>query len=201
MRLILLRHGETLWNMESRLQGHANSCLSPKGINQAMAIKESIKLLSPARIITSDLGRTVQTAEIVGHPEAIKEPLLRELNMGEWTGQRKPELIRHQADKYKNWRAGTYTPPKGENWFDFCDRIGAALQGWVCKEDSDLLAVVHSGVIRAACKVFLNLSPEFLLPATPGTITILNFDFNSDKAPKLEAYNIGSYMPDKNVAD
>ena len=69
------------------------------------------------------------------------------------------------------------------------------------KEDSDLLAVVHSGVIRAACKVFLNLSPEFLLPATPGTITIFNFDFESNKAPKLEGYNIGSHIPDRNVAD
>ncbi len=166
-----------------------------------MAIKESIKLLSPVRIITSDLGRTVQIAEIVGHSEAVKEPLLRELNMGEWTGQRKPELIRHHADKYKNWRVGTYTQPKGENWFDFCDRIGATLQGWVNKEDSDLLAVVHSGVIRATCKVFLNLSPEFLLPATPSTITIFNFELNSEKSPKLEVYNIGFYRPDTNVAD
>ncbi|EKT58154.1 histidine phosphatase family protein [Providencia burhodogranariea] len=201
MRLILLRHGETLWNMESRLQGHANSCLSPKGINQAMAIKERIQLLSPSRIITSDLGRTVQTAEIVGHPEAVREPLLRELNMGEWTGRRKSELIKNYEEKYKNWRSGTYTPPKGENWFDFCDRIGSSLREWVYKEDNDLLAVVHSGVIRAACKVFLNLSPEFLLPATPGTITILNFDFQSNKSPKLEAYNISAHIPDENVAD
>lgn len=201
MRLILLRHGETLWNMEARLQGHANSCLSPKGINQVMAIKERIQLLSPSRIITSDLGRTVQTAEIVGHPEAVREPLLRELNMGEWTGRRKSELIKNHEEKYKSWRSGTYTPPKGENWFDFCDRIGSSLREWVYKEDNDLLAVVHSGVIRAACKVFLNLSPEFLLPATPGTITILKFDFQSNKSPKLEGYNIGSYIPDKNVAD
>lgn len=199
MRLILLRHGETLWNIESRLQGHANSCLSPKGINQAIAIKNSIKLLSPSRIITSDLGRTIQTAEIIGYPDAIKEPLLREINMGEWTGLRKPELLKNNTDKYKKWRAGTYTPPKGENWFDFCDRIKNTLQHWVLKDDSDLLAIVHSGVIRAACKSFLNLSPEFLLPATPGTITIL--DFNSSESPKLEAYNIGSFIPDKNVAD
>nr|WP_314267391.1 histidine phosphatase family protein [uncultured Moellerella sp.] len=201
MRLILLRHGETLWNMESRLQGHANSCLSPRGINQAEAIKQCIQLLSPSRIVTSDLGRTVQTAEIVGYPDAIRESQLRELNMGEWTGQRKSELIRNHAEKYKNWRAGTYTPPKGENWFDFCDRIGATLHNWVHKEDSDLLAIVHSGVIRAACKVFLGLAPENLLPATPGTITILNFDAQSGSEPKLECYNIGSHTPDRNVAD
>ncbi|MGK5721842.1 histidine phosphatase family protein [Proteus mirabilis] len=199
MRLILLRHGETLWNIESRLQGHANSCLSPKGINQATTIKSSIKLLSPSRVITSDLGRAIQTSEIIGYPDSIKEPLLREINMGEWTGFRKPELLKNNADKYRSWRAGTYTPPKGENWFDFCERIKMTLQNWVFKDDSDLLAVVHSGVIRAACNVFLNISPEFLLPATPGTITIFNFD--SNKSPKLEAYNIGSYIPDRNVAD
>ena len=201
MRLILLRHGETLWNMEARLQGHANSDLSEKGINQAVAIKKSLQLLSPSRIITSDLGRTVQTAEIVGYNDAIKVPLLRELDMGDWTGKRKHDLIKNEFTNYKNWRAGSYTPPNGENWFDFCNRIEFTLREWVKKEDSDLLAIVHSGVIRAACKVFLNLSPEYLLPATPGTITILNFASNLEKYPKMEAYNIGSYMPDKNVAD
>lgn len=47
MRLILLRHGETLWNMDSRLQGHANSCLSTNGVKQTESIKEFVRLLAP----------------------------------------------------------------------------------------------------------------------------------------------------------
>ncbi|OXX69246.1 histidine phosphatase family protein [Vibrio sp. V19_P1S1T109] len=201
MRLILLRHGETLWNKESRLQGHDNSELSERGIKQAQAIKHFVHQLAPTRVITSDLGRAVQTSEIIGYPEALKCPEIRELNMGEWTGCRKPDLLFNQADKYHDWRAGAYTPAGGENWFDFCDRINAVLRNKVYEEQSDLLAVVHSGVIRAACKAFLNLSPEHLLPASPGTLTIFNFDSYLLKSVKLEAYNIGSLIPDDDVAD
>ena len=198
MRLILLRHGETQWNTQSRLQGHDNSSLSPKGIDQVKSIKKVIERLSPMRVVTSDLGRTIQTSEILGYPDAMKEPLLREVNMGEWTGKYKEDLITNQKQQYSDWRAGLYTPSEGESWVDFCDRIGSTLKQWAEKEESDLLAIVHSGVIRAACKVFLNLSPEYLLPVTPGTISIFNFE---NKSIKLEAYNIGAYIPDDNVAD
>ncbi|EGQ7962877.1 TPA: histidine phosphatase family protein [Vibrio cholerae] len=201
MRLILLRHGETLWNRESRLQGHDNSELSERGIKQAQAVKYFINQLAPKRVITSDLGRAVQTSEIIGYPGAIKCQEIRELNMGEWTGCRKPDLLLNQADKYHNWRAGSYTPRGGENWFDFCDRIDVALRTKVYEGQSDLLAVVHSGVIRAACKAFLSLSPEHILPASPGTLTIFNFDSDPFKSVKLEAYNIGSLVPDEDVAD
>jgi len=201
MRLILLRHGETLWNMDSRLQGHANSCLSTNGVKQTESIKAFVRLLAPRRVVSSDLGRTLQTAAIVGYPDAIPDSKLREINMGEWTGLRKPELIKYAPEKYRNWRSGGYTPPRGESWADFCLRIGSALSFWVNEEDSDILAVVHSGVIRAACKVFLNLPPEQLLPATPGTITIFDFEHGVNKMPKLEAYNIGSFIPDMDVAD
>ncbi|MDG6376859.1 histidine phosphatase family protein [Glaesserella parasuis] len=88
MRLILLRHGETLWNIEKRLLGHYNSPLSKRGISQANAIKPLIQQLSPKTVISSDLGRAVQTAEIIGFQDPIKDKGLRELNMGEWSGRK-----------------------------------------------------------------------------------------------------------------
>ncbi|OMQ23040.1 histidine phosphatase family protein [Serratia oryzae] len=200
MRLILLRHGETLWNRESRLQGHENSTLSDKGVLQATRIKDCIRQLSPARVVTSDLGRARQTAELIGYPDAQPDEKLRELHMGEWTGLRKPDLIESDPHSYWQWRAGEYTPAGGESWQAFCMRINTALRGWVLQEDSDLLAVVHSGVIRAACQVFLNLPAERLLPVTPATITIFNFDC-PEQQPKLEAYNLGAFIPDKEAAD
>ena len=201
MRLILLRHGETLWNKESRLQGHGDSNLSEKGILQATRIKDSVQQLSPARVVTSDLGRARRTAELIGYPDALQDEKLRELHMGNWTGLSKPDLIENDADRYWQWRAGEYTPAGGENWKAFCIRVNTALRGWVLQEDSDLLAVVHSGVIRAACHVFLNLPAERLLPVTPATMTIFNFECPEHKHPKLEAYNIGAFIPDKQAAD
>lgn len=199
MRLILLRHGETLWNKESRLQGHDNSELSEKGIKQVNAIKPFIQQLAPTRIFTSDLGRAIQTSKIIGFSDATKCSELRELNMGDWTGRCKPEIIKNTPQLYADWRAGAYTPPNGENWFDFCDRIESVMVRLMSENNCDILTVVHSGVIRAACKVLLNLSPEYLLPASPGTLSIFNFDQN--KQVKLEAYNIGSFTPDNDVAD
>ncbi|HBY3957979.1 histidine phosphatase family protein [Klebsiella quasipneumoniae subsp. similipneumoniae] len=201
MRLILLRHGETLWNKESRLQGHDNSELSPMGIKQAQKITYFIKQLTPSHVITSDLGRTVQTSQIIGFPDALRQRELREMNMGEWTGCRKNDLMKNHSELYHRWRAGSYTPDGGENWFDFCDRIESGLLRNVLENKKDVLAVVHSGVIRAACKVFFNLSPEYLLPVSPGTLTIFNFDTILKKRAKLEAYNIGAFTPDIDVAD
>ncbi|MCE8440442.1 histidine phosphatase family protein [Rhodovulum sulfidophilum] len=202
MRLILLRHGETLWNAEKRLQGHDNSPLSPRGIEQARAIVPRLGALSPARVVTSDLGRVRQTAEIVGHADAPFDEWLRELDMGEWTGLRKDALIAEEAELYGAWRAGRYTPAGGETWDGFVRRITSALSDWLYAGQGDLLAIVHSGVVRAACFGFLGLKPAHLLPVTPGHLTILDFEDVRDTAPpRLEAYNLGEFGPDTDVAD
>lgn len=199
MRLILLRHGETLWNREQRLQGHDNSPLSERGIQQAKAIKPLLQQLKPVNVVASDLGRTVQTAEIIGYPDVVTDKNLRELNMGEWTGQKKQEIMRCVPLDYKSWRDGIYTPKGGESWNMFCQRIGNALRYWANQGDGDLLAIVHSGVVRAACQVLIGLPTSNLLPVTQGTLTI--FEFDEHQQAKLEAYNLGGFIPDINVSD
>lgn len=199
MRLILLRHGETLWNSEQRLQGHSNSPLSERGIRQAQAIKPLIAQLAPTKVVASDLGRTLHTAEIIGFADAIPDANLRELNMGDWTGKRKADIIAEDPSLYQAWRDGNYTPENGETWQQFCQRVGDALRFWATQTNDTLLAVVHSGVIRAACEALLNLPTQHLLPVTQGTVTIFNLE--ADKPAKLEAYNLGSFSPDLDVAD
>ena len=131
MRLILLRHGETVWNIDKRLQGHDNSPLSARGIEQAKAIASSIRALAPARVVASDLGRTRETAGVIGYGDAPCDARLRELNMGEWTGERKDDLIARQPALYRDWRAGRYTPAGGESWDEFVLRITTGLKDWV----------------------------------------------------------------------
>lgn len=200
MRLILLRHGETLWNKENRLQGHDNAPLSPRGIAQAEAIAPMVHNLSPARIVSSDLGRARQTAKIIGYPDAPVDARLRELNMGTWTGANKDNLMATQGDDYAAWRAGVFTPEGGETWPDFATRIHDALLEHLAQGEGDLLAVVHSGVVRAALFRFFNIPPHQLVPVTPGTLTILEFEAGKT-TPKLEAYNMGSFVPDRVAAE
>lgn len=199
MRLILLRHGETLWNQEKRLQGHDDTPLTERGIHQAQAIVPMIRQLNPTKVVASDLGRARQTAEIIGYPDALLDANLRELDMGAWTGLRKPDLLRDMPDLYHAWRAGSYAPQGGEMFGDFSARIGKAMHYWAGQCDDALLAVVHSGVIRAACHALLGLSPRHLLPVTQGTLTIFRMD--EGRPTRLEAYNLGGFSPDKDVAD
>ena len=201
MRLILMRHGETTWNAESRLQGQDNSHLSERGIEQARRFVAFIRALNPARVVSSDLGRTRQTAELIGYGGCPSDPRLREWDMGSWTGRTKPELIAAHADLYHAWRAGCHTPEGSEPWAAFRDRVGEGLRHWLTAGQGDLLAVVHGGVIRAALDAFLQIPPSRVIPVTPGTGTILSFASGDFASAQLEGYNIGAVVPDLSVAD
>lgn len=201
MRLILLRHGETRWNAEQRLQGQDNSELSERGIRQARQFTPYARALLPAQVVSSDLGRTRQTVEIIGYPDAPSDPRLRELDMGEWTGRTKHDLISKQPEDYAAWRAGTFTPARGETWRSFRARVADGIRDWLRRTEGDLLAVVHGGVVRAACDEFLGLPPSRVVPVTPGTATILSFASPDAPDALLEGYNIGSVVPDLAVAD
>lgn len=201
MRLILMRHGETTWNAEARLQGQDNSDLSERGIEQARRFGAFVRALKPARVVSSDLGRTQQTAALIGHGGCPTDPQLREWDMGSWTGRTKPELIAAQADLYHAWRAGLYTPEGSEPWAVFRDRVAGGLRRWLAAGQGDLLAVVHGGVIRAALDAFLQIPPSRVIPVTPGTGTILSFAADDFATAQLEGYNIGAVVPDLSVAD
>lgn len=203
MRLILMRHGETIWNAEQRLQGHENAPLSPRGIQQALGFKPMLGCLNPKHVVSSDLGRCRETVSLIGHADAPADARLRELNMGVWTGRRKPELIAEHPDDYWAWRNGTFHPEGGESWRQFEDRVSGGLRDWLERIDDDVLAVVHSGVIRAAMVAFLGLTQNNILPVTPGTGTILHFDDAASPYAKLEGYNIGLFAPQvaESVAD
>lgn len=171
-RLLLVRHGESEWNAVRRLQGQADIGLSARGEAQATALAPTIAQLSPNRVITSDLRRASRTAELLGFPEAEREPGLREIDVGDWTGMEIAQLVAEQPEAYRGWRAGSFAPPGGEGWADFAARTAGAVQA--AASESDLLLVVcHGGVIRALLQTFLGLEPRRIIPVGPGSLTIL----------------------------
>lgn len=192
-----MRHGETMWNAEQRLQGHDNAPLSQRGREQALSFRHLIPTLRPKTVVSSDLGRCRETVELIGFPDAPADARLRELQMGEWTGRRKPDLIAEHFEDYWAWRAGDYHPAGGESWQEFESRVVTGLRDWLDRTDGDVLAVVHSGVIRVALSAFLGLSQDRLVPVTPGTATLLQFDSPFSRAVKLESYNFGLFAPER----
>lgn len=192
MRLILVRHGETVWNAERRLQGHADAPLSPRGIEQA---RHSAKFFAegpaPALVVSSDLSRAHHTAGLLGFTGFATDERLREMDLGDWTGCWIEQIEASDRGAYRDWRLGSYTPPRGEEWGQFRERVSAALGEAVDRSDGDVVVVAHEGVVRAACDVLIGLAPSSLSPIAPAAITI--FDINRSVrsyGARLVAFNI-----------
>jgi broad specificity phosphatase PhoE len=183
--LILVRHGETTWNAEERLQGQADPELSPEGREQVAQIRHVVARLSPARVVCSDLQRTRETAAILGYANPEIDMRLREADLGQWTGQYVADLIATSNGDYLAWREGQFTPPGAESWPALCQRVQSALEAIVTLREI-ILVVTHGGPIRAACSRFLGLEPQHILPVRPASITIIEF---KDKA-RLGVYNL-----------
>src|SRR3954470_3978960 len=109
-RLFLVRHGESTYNAEGRLQGQADPPLTPRGRAEAAALAQALDGIAPGRVIASDLGRARETAALLGHPEAPTDPRLREIDVGEWAGR---PISDFPAGSEPSWRGGGGGPPRG----------------------------------------------------------------------------------------
>jgi broad specificity phosphatase PhoE len=147
-RLILVRHGESTWNSEERLQGQLDPPLSDRGREQARALAPIVDGLRHERVISSDLARARETAELLGLKPARFDAAWREIDVGEWAGRTAAE-IDAQSPELTNWRGGPRTAPDGERWSDFAARVGRALDDLIAAGGS-WLVVCHGGCIRVA---------------------------------------------------
>ena len=169
--LVHIRHGETDWNVESRLQGQQDIPLNPNGRGQAarngraLAAHLAAAGLDPDDLdwIASPLGRARETMEIVrdaaGLPPAgyALEPLLREVTFGTWEGFTIPELklrdpagvAARRADKWG------FVPPGGESYQMLSARIG----GWLRRLEHPAVVVSHGGVQRVLEGLLLGRPP------------------------------------------
>src|SRR5690242_596043 len=89
-RLLLVRHGESTWNADGRIQGQLDPPLSERGVAQAREVAERFAGHRLAGLYSSDLARTWQTAVAIGAVvgiDPVPEPGLREIALGEWEGK------------------------------------------------------------------------------------------------------------------
>ncbi len=109
-RLVLWRHGRTSHNAEARLQGQVDIPLDGMGRRQARAATAAILAQhEPARIVTSDLSRARQTADVLGRAcglEPTVDERLRERSFGQWEGLTGEEITASWPEEYAAWRAG-----------------------------------------------------------------------------------------------
>lgn len=185
--LLLVRHGETAWNAEGRLQGQQDIPLSDAGRRQCRALAPYVAGLNPTHVVCSDLQRTRETALLLGYAALEYDPRLREADLGAWTGVRSTQLRAETPDQYADWRAGRATPPDAEPWADLCVRVDAALIS-VQRHPGITLIVTHGGPIRAACAILLGLQPRMIQSPAPASLTVIRMDGR----PRLVVFNITS---------
>ena len=145
--LALLRHADTAWSAQGRIQGRSDVPLSESGRAQlrARALPRDCRGM---KVVTSPLARCVETAALLGTPDAEREPRIAEMHWGAWEGRLLEELRRElgEAMRQNEARGLDFRPEGGETPREVFSRVGQ----WLKEIKTPTLAISHRGVIRVA---------------------------------------------------
>jgi len=162
-KLIIVRHGQTLWNLEKKYQGHSDIALSDEGLVQAAAVAERLAAEKIDAVYASDLSRAFKTAEGIAakHSLAVNiVPELREIKFGDWEGlcyeqisERWPGLLG------KLWATPDEVEiPGGETFTQLKERAYAAITKIVAAHPEQTTAIVaHGGTISTIICAMLDI--------------------------------------------
>ncbi len=175
--LYMLRHGETAWNIERRMQGSRNSDLTERGRAQARAMGRALRVElarapGPTIFLRSPLGRARETSLIVGRELGIEpsdwrdDQRLAELGYGDWEGFSWKEIEVHRPNALAEWRANPhgFCPPGGETHFSLRRRSAAVLADIVASRKRTVV-VGHgvSGAVLRGLNLGLDAKAMFVL--------------------------------------
>jgi len=174
--ILLLRHGQTLWNIEGRVQGHQDSPLSVRGVAGAEALARRLVAERPDALYTSDLGRARQTAEPIARATGLEPRIdaqLRERSYGRFEAMTWPQIERDFPDEYAAHlgRSPQHKIEAGESMLEFHARAIAAL-GRIAgaSAHAKVVIVAHGGVLdvlyRRAMGIPLEAPRTFRVPNT-----------------------------------
>jgi len=162
--IILIRHGETEWNSQKRMQGHSNSDLSEVGRGQIQALGELMKNVSFDHIYSSDSLRTRQTAEAItqysGHTLQFDQRI-REKNLGVFEGLTSTEAKERHPEVYRLFKTAgaNYVIDEGESTQQLLERALEFIEEIRLRHPQErVVMVTHGGVVRVLMKHALGLS-------------------------------------------
>jgi probable phosphoglycerate mutase len=154
-RFGLIRHAQTVWNREKRIQGQSDSPLTPEGKTQAVSWARILKRFSWHCILASDTGRALDTAKLINDTlklELKTDSRLREQDWGQWTGktisQLKTDFLKElQAQESAGW---AFCPPGGEDRRHVQQRSQEVLLETAGQwPGTNILVVTHEGVVKS----------------------------------------------------
>ena len=165
-RLVMVRHGQTDFNAEGRMQGHLDSQLTELGVAQVRRAAPLLARYDPVRLISSDLSRAARMAEEIGQVCGLPVKLdsrLRETHLGKWQGLTPAQVERDWPGALATWRSDpTWSPPGGESRAAVVTRALPLVRELEQEFDADppstVLLCAHGGLIAALTCALLGLA-------------------------------------------
>lgn len=164
--LVLIRHGETDWNVEGRYQGQADPPLNARGIAQAHQLAAALRDVGLDVLYASPLRRALQTAEVVAetlHIPLHVEPRLMEIHQGDWQGRLRAEIAARYPELFQRWQTEPWevTPPGGEHLRQVQERVYAAVDEILARHPGQRIGLVTHRIPIALIKVrYQGLAPD-----------------------------------------
>jgi alpha-ribazole phosphatase len=183
MKLILIRHGTTDWNIARRFQGQSNVPLNEKGRQQAAALAKRLSAETIDAIYSSDLNRARNTAQAIADGRnfpVVTDARLREISFGEWEGLTYDEIRQRAPLELTSWESDfqKIPPPGGETLDQLAARISAMLEEIKTKHASQtVLIVAHGGPLQVLLCQALELPPSRYWQFHLSTAAISRLDF------------------------
>jgi phosphoserine phosphatase len=166
--IVLIRHGETDWNVDGRYQGQADPSLNAKGIQQAHTLAKDIKRANMQLLYSSPLLRASQTADILANKLGLPlyfEQRLMEIHQGDWQTRLRGEIEALYPDLFKRWETQPWqvTPPGGESLDQVKARVDQVIDDLVRTHPGQKLGIVTHRIPIALVKMrFQNLDLDIV---------------------------------------
>lgn len=180
-KVYLVRHGETDYNKMGCYYGWTDCSLAQEGIKQSQALRKSFENIQYDVMLSSDLKRAAETANIINRSprEIMVDKRLRELNFGQWEGKSYEEIATEYTEHWNLWIEDfeNATPTEGESFVTMYNRICEYMDEVLnLYKDKSIVIVSHNGSLRIIVAYLLGLPLE----------KIWSFNFDHGKYSLLE---------------
>ncbi|MCP3683233.1 MAG: histidine phosphatase family protein [bacterium] len=151
-RLLIVRHGETDYNRQNRIQGQKDISLNKRGLEEAVMVASRLSRVNFIQVISSDLSRAWETARIISSKRnvvPVADKRLRELGFGDLEGHKWDEIKKLYPMTLKLWENLQISPvPNGEPPFNLIQRVKEFISTIPYRKNNPIVIVAHGGSIR-----------------------------------------------------
>jgi len=182
MKIVLIRHGQTLWNKEEIFRGRSDIPLDDVGIKQAKAITKRLSSFGIKAVYSSPLKRALETAQIIAKRFNLKVKVdddLIDFDFGEWQGLDLKDVQGQFPETYQKWLKEPHLAniPNGENLGSVRSRVNKALNRILKEQQDDVAVVSHRVINKLLILAALSLDNSYFwqIKQDVGAISILDY--------------------------